>query len=87
MSLLCCFFCDEDLIKVNNFNRIYFDARRGVEGKTCDCKRDKLWVRCPVVEMKFLIFSLFLSGVEAKAFISKARSSYGVQAVFALSFQ
>ena len=37
---------------------IYLDVSRGAEPQ-CDCKRDKLWVRLPLEEIKYLIF-LFL---------------------------
>ena len=42
---------------------------RGVGAQVCDCKRDWLWVRSPVVKMKYLfkfIFPFFRSGVGAK---------------------
>ena len=41
----------------------------GAGAQACDCKRNRLWVRFPLDEMKHLfkfIFSFLRSGVEAK---------------------
>ena len=43
-----------------------YDASRGAGVQACDCKRDRLWVRFPLEEMKHLIFSFLPFGVEAK---------------------
>ena len=34
-----------------------FEASRGAEGLVCDCKRNRLWVRFPLEENKYLLFS------------------------------
>ena len=36
---------------------IYSQASRGAGAQACDCKRDRLWVRFALEEMKYLIFS------------------------------
>ena len=38
------------------------EASCGAIAQAWDCKRDRLWVRFPLEEMKHLIFSLSLSG-------------------------
>ena len=40
-------------------------------GTKCDCKRDTLWVRLPLEEIKYLILILW-SGVEASTALSSA---------------
>ena len=48
---------------------LIIEASRGAGAQVCDCKLDWLWVRSPLEEIKYLfkfIFSLILSGVEAK---------------------
>ena len=42
------------------------EASRGTRGQACDCKRDRLWIRFPLEEIKYLMFSFHCSGVEAK---------------------
>ena len=51
-------------ILVNRGNKydilnVYLDivASYGAGSEVCDCKRDRLWVRFPIEEMKYLIFS------------------------------
>ena len=37
-----------------------------VEAQACGCKRNRLWVRCPLEKMKYIIFSFPRSGDESK---------------------
>ena len=41
-------------------------ASRGAEAQACDCKRDTLWLRLPLEEIKYLIFLFPRSGVQVK---------------------
>ena len=38
---------------------------RGAETQAYDCEYDKLWIRFPLEEMKYLLFSFIGSSVEA----------------------
>ena len=42
--------------------KIYLLCYTYAGAQTCDCKRDWLWVRFPLMEIKYLIFSLLHSG-------------------------
>ena len=44
---------NKENISIFNFKKVGQLWRRGTK---CDCKRDKLWVRFPLEEMKYLIF-------------------------------
>ena len=48
--------------KKNNMSNM----NRGVRAQSCVCKRDRLWVRIPLEEIQYLIFSFLRYKVEAK---------------------
>ena len=50
------------MITYNYINKRQSSCR----SKMCDCKRDRLWVRFPLKEMKYLIFSIPRSSNEIK---------------------
>ena len=44
----------------------YVEASSGAGAQACDCNQDRIWVRSPLEEMKYFIYSVLHSGVEAK---------------------
>ena len=44
----------------------YIEGIRGARAQAYDCKCDTLWVRYPLEEIQYLLFSLTRFGTEAK---------------------
>ena len=57
------------------------EASRGPGAQTCDDKRDRLWVRLQLEEMKYLIFSLFNIYIILLALVKRQSSvlSFAIQ--------
>ena len=62
------------IISVQNFPFIEASRGGGAQGEW-DFKRDRFWVRFPLEEMKYFIFSFLYSGVEAKAGVEFCHST------------
>ena len=55
------------ITKYMKYTYVYIEASLGTRTQACVSKCDEVWVRFPLKEMKYLIFSFFRSGVEATA--------------------
>ena len=51
------------------------EAHRGAGAQACDSNRDRLWVRLPFEEIKYLLFSFLRSGNEANRDYSTCNAS------------
>ena len=51
-----CFFLDSKLFPMHGLSPFIFETSRGAGAQACNYKRDRLWIRFPLEDIKYFHF-------------------------------